>query len=325
MRKIIQRIKLARSTFEENEPDAAGHFGEEVVAETINSMLNRHSKLFKSMRVPNAHRKGKQEIDFILVTRSAIILIEVKNLGGQLEVQGRSDDWIQTSRNKQRVHQNPIRLLESKKESLRIFLKDNGLTYSPKDLKHLVVLTNLRANITGQIKSNPAVVTLPELQSRLRPFINPPRQSFFRRKSTKPPLLEYDQLICQLERLPTWDEVSLYGGKRIKGDVCMDRSSHLPSRLNYRKLNLWVPRSYFMGFLVPPFFIAKKRQSFKVRVFKHKNPDKSLFIRSSGSNEFIEIPWVHVENIIYGWRDQSYFHKKNAKESERNQLKSRTN
>lgn len=92
------------------------------------------------------HGEWKAQIDFIVITRKFILVVEVKNYYGNIHVTEQGDFIRNVMKGKKVVFQegfySPIRQIERQTEVLRTLLKEQGIIGDKTPIKQVVVFTN---------------------------------------------------------------------------------------------------------------------------------------------------------------------------------------
>ncbi|WP_277586815.1 NERD domain-containing protein [Psychrobacillus antarcticus] len=92
------------------------------------------------------HGEWKAQIDFVVITRKFILVIEVKNYYGNIQVTEHGDFIRNVMKGKKVVFQegfySPIRQIERQTEVLRTLLMENGIIGNKTPIKQVVVFTN---------------------------------------------------------------------------------------------------------------------------------------------------------------------------------------
>lgn len=92
------------------------------------------------------HGEWKAQIDFIVITRKFILVVEVKNYYGNIHVTEQGDFIRNVMKGKKVVFQegfySPIRQIERQTEVLRTLLKEHGVIGDKTPIKQVVVFTN---------------------------------------------------------------------------------------------------------------------------------------------------------------------------------------
>ena len=92
------------------------------------------------------HGEWKAQIDFVVVTRKFLLVIEVKNYYGNIHITEHGDFIRNVMKGKRLVFQegfySPIRQIERQTEVLRTLLMENGIIGNKTPIKQVVVFTN---------------------------------------------------------------------------------------------------------------------------------------------------------------------------------------
>lgn len=122
-----------------------GLYGEKSVQfELMNAFIPIHVLHDLHLR----HDEWKAQIDFVVITRKFILVIEVKNYYGNIHVTDQGDFIRNVMKGKKVVFQegfySPIRQIERQTEVLRKLLQENGIVGNKTPIKQVVVFTNNR-------------------------------------------------------------------------------------------------------------------------------------------------------------------------------------
>ncbi|MGE0174973.1 MAG: nuclease-related domain-containing protein [Oligoflexales bacterium] len=300
-------INKAQKKFLAEESDQAGELGERLAYECLQGVLKdcgRGARLFNSVRVPKPNGSGKYEIDIILVSRAAVLVIEVKHWGGALEKH--ADGWTQTRGQGKKTFQDPIGLNQEKTNALGRWLEQRDNLVSSSAIHSMVVLTNPQVELGARLQKETSVLPLSTLADVARFKCALPKRKFFQKKRKE--VFDFNAVIASLELLPTWDRVRFHGGKLCYGDLDRIVLSHLqPSTLvrkSVQSAKVVMSRRVFPGiFLKPKLRIkdwAGKKKSYPL------DPDAKMIFQLAGQAQKEEIPFVHVEALDLGWKDFPY-------------------
>lgn len=240
----------------EDKKYVAGEYGEEFTKSLIthrNFGTSRNCHCFKDKRIPILNGNGKREIDFIVVTQRKIHIIEVKNWAGQLY--GKPDDKIWhfcSAGGEQRTVQNIVLDNEIKSKVFLSFFNHLGYDITADDIDHRVFFIDtrrkdgsIRLRMDKELELCPHVVTSDKLkhyleveqadnthdyealQSLLLEFIELLIKFVVEEEISIPVRTDnsyvgkekHSELIADINKLPTWDQVIYYGGKTIRGDL----------------------------------------------------------------------------------------------------------
>ena len=220
-----------RNPFQASAVDIAGDLGESLVFDAIERFFKkvpRPARIFKEVRIPNP-AGGRYEIDLIVVSPHAIIALEVKHWSGAVSEKN-ADTWLQSKPHvgTEIEHKNPIKLLQTKCDALKIYLKKNSIhNFQDMPIHSFVIFTNPRASFDINIRRSSFVTIKPRIMHDLLPLLRPEGGRFekmLRRlfRQPEPDVVEIFSIaaiIEALEHLPTWDELILHGGKKLRGDI----------------------------------------------------------------------------------------------------------
>lgn len=120
-----------------------GLYGEKSVQfELMNAFMPIH--VLHDLRLQ--HGEWKAQIDFVVVTRKFLLVIEVKNYYGNIQVTENGDFIRNVMKGKKVVFQegfySPIRQVERQTEVLRTLLMEKGIIGNKTPIKQVVVFTN---------------------------------------------------------------------------------------------------------------------------------------------------------------------------------------
>ena len=297
-----QLIKESSQHFNESDRDRAGRHGEEQVGSCIKKfqgLTARGIYSFHALRVPQSQSKGKYEIDYLVVSSQGVLLIEVKNLGGFIQQDKASGDWLQKkSSGKSIVHKNPLSLLDLKKKSVQKFLENKGFAYAPEHFEAVLINTNKNLVLSKELAKDRRLVSNETLIHYLNSLVRKKRFLFF---PEPPRLINFKGALKALQDLPTWDEVRLNGGSVVRGDIIK-----MASKLNFRpsssSLFLFMPRSKIWGWFVPPTAVVHRKQNkLAVRCVHISKPMDHIHLRPAGKNGTELIKVCHIKSIHFGY------------------------
>jgi hypothetical protein len=227
-------------------PDVAGgRDGELMLKHLVTAAFQfKDASLLAGRRIPSKRQHRRREIDLIVCTRERIHLIEIKNWSGVLDVKG--GVWRQTRRNGEIVeHPDLMRENWLRRDAVVEYLHDRGLAlpdaFVGNHILSQIIFMNPRLAITPEIESLPEVISRRELDNFLgnQPYQRNITERLFASvidlclarqatsagvRSDRPannqiPTDQYRQIVALLAETSTWDQMHLYGGKVITGDV----------------------------------------------------------------------------------------------------------
>jgi hypothetical protein len=227
---------------------AGGRDGELLLKQLVGSSFEfKDARLLTGRRIPSKRQGRRREIDLIVCTPKMIHLIEVKHWSGRLDV--RHGSWHQTRRGGDVVeHGNLIETNQLKLEAVLEYLGDRGLDLDDRILRgHLapkIIFTNPNLQLEPAIEARPDVISRRELDDYLgrQPQKKSRAESMFSsliefcldweskpgkggggtlgQATSKPiPSGQYKRIVAWLEEAGTWDQLQLYGGRAVAGDV----------------------------------------------------------------------------------------------------------
>lgn len=193
---------------------------------------HKGAHLFAGRRVPCPRRGMRREIDLIVLTRSLITLIEIKNWSGALEDHG--DYWLHVRRVGEAVrHPNLIADNRDKRDVFLGYLRKQGHPLEPDLVAQKIVFMNASLALSPSIRSHPDVVT----RDKLAAFLDAQQVPGLARRlfgsvvefclgseaarglTGTIPAERFAALVKCVGAIPTWDRLRLYGGRVLTGDV----------------------------------------------------------------------------------------------------------
>lgn len=221
----------------------------------LRSMVSNHlswksASIFHSKRVPTdfrSPRRGRYEIDLIVLSHKQISAIEIKNWSGSVRISGSS--WIQERRNGEEViHDDPLQKNQKKLESLCAFLEAKNIRV-PKTRVSRVILWNRNVSVPSAVARRDEIVMHHELER----FLSHQKASGFGERFLMSvlelcleqeasqiaadgffsaiPTLDYDAAVRAVSQLETFDKLELFGGRVISGDLLELRGNGPPIKL----------------------------------------------------------------------------------------------
>ncbi len=165
--------------------------------------------VYLERRVPNPDRShGAGEVDVIAVTERAVLVIEVKNWAGPVDLV--DGDLVQA---RQTARGNAAKPVIAKIQEKADHLKRCSISHDQQELLEvfpLVVFANANVEPSDDVMAHPNVCRLSDLKACLTTKLAA------REVQNDVELLRQERL---LERLPTWDTVTFDGGDRRTGDA----------------------------------------------------------------------------------------------------------
>ncbi|NIY98384.1 NERD domain-containing protein, partial [Salipiger sp. HF18] len=217
----------------------AGRDAELALRSMVSSHLSwKSASIFHSKRVPansRSPRRGRYEVDLIVLSQKQISAIEIKNWSGSVRILGSS--WIQERRNgKEVIHDDPLDKNQKKLESLCAFLEAKNIRV-PKARISRVILWNRNVSIPSAVARRDEIVMHHELER----FLSHQKASGFGERFLMSvlelcleqeasqiaadgffsaiPVRDYDAATRAISQLESFDKLELYGGKVLSGDL----------------------------------------------------------------------------------------------------------
>ena len=162
-----------------------------------------------AIRIPDPDRpRGSGEVDVIAITDRAVILLEVKNWGGDVLLQ--NNDLVQ-----QRLldkGEPPKPVIEKLRAKVRM-LQRCSLSIDQIEMLEvlpIVVLANPKGNLSEEVLAHPEVSTVADLPAKIEALLAA------REPASEEEIARQDAL---LRRFGTWDVLTFDGGQRHTGDL----------------------------------------------------------------------------------------------------------
>jgi|GEM_PF-3683450 len=151
----------------ESAPVASGTRGELKVQASL-AKLPADYILFDTVRLPHAQsRTGERELDFVVIGKRRVFVIEVKNNAGRITPKGLWDrEWpVKTLRGAGRSMRNPLRQVYGQRKTLEARLAEHGIHLK---VQPIVMLSNpdCAFRYDGEV-SIPIIVSGPALRETL--------------------------------------------------------------------------------------------------------------------------------------------------------------
>ncbi|MEW6737315.1 MAG: nuclease-related domain-containing protein, partial [Acidobacteriota bacterium] len=156
--------QLVKTPYFYEEPTvSAGRQAEAWLQSLIEKHINyKGAQLFAGKRVSSSKRRGKREIDLIIVTPTKLYIIEVKNWSGQLFVHG--GDWVHIKRDgRQKPYHNLVEYNNEKRTILLEYLSEQGIKLASEQISQKVIFPNRKLQVDNLIHDNPEVITADKL------------------------------------------------------------------------------------------------------------------------------------------------------------------
>ena len=314
LKKRIAWVRVAQTEHKIDLARQAGEEGELLVKLLMDKVLDGLGKVVKvwhALRVPNSNGRGKFEIDVVALLPDRLLIIEVKHWGGEIKQTARG--WSQHPRSGDvRQFDDPLALMATKKQALQTYLAMNGCDSNNLPVEVALVFS------TGTLlplSSSTAAFSFEQFVDFVCAIVAPYRRGIWQKawdkltKKAPPRLSAPSKVVLSLDRLPTWDALTLNGGGSVKGDIdgsFRTRGGGSIDRLETAALIFWTPRQTWLALLRIVIVWHRPRNRFGWR-WTLLDPDQEIGIRFAGQPQMSRIPVSTIRAVSYGWRDQSYF------------------
>ncbi|KAJ8633861.1 hypothetical protein MRB53_027197 [Persea americana] len=179
-------------------------------------------KAYVGLRIPDADSNSRQNIDMVLVTKGAVMVVSVWNLTGSVDIDS-DGSWVTTGEKRHKKEKHPSLVDETKRRAaiLESYLEQRGVTLPEGYLIGRVVLPNPNCRVTYAIDSLPEVISF-DKWSELKPepkagFSNWFKDAFRGGKSDTQEAM-HQKLHFSLSTAPMWDRLELKGDRNILGE-----------------------------------------------------------------------------------------------------------
>ncbi len=294
---------------------AFGERAELILKDELLTWLKQRSKDFKfyhAIRVPKANVRGKMELDFVLLTKKALIAIEVKYWSGQVTVT-KEGSWLQSSRDKVLLHDDAIALNQDKLNALNNYMIHNGIILDTKKCLNWVVWVN-DITLDPKIARHPSSVLRENIEQKLEAIL--PRDHLLKKSlrsiipASKDKHFPFEDMAEQLDQLPTWDSVVLKDGSVLKGDIeafsvklgsgaTLDRN-HLTSMHSMK-------RKRFLGMFGTKQGFEVESHHGQKRFVEIENQRQIISVKLAGRKRIVDVPLNSIDYIDLGWKDHSFY------------------
>ena len=201
----------------EDGASAAGRAAEERITDVAGELEGRWS-CFPGIRLP-APGGGRREVDLLVATMRGFFAVEIKNWSGRVTIDARTGHWMQTRANGSVVdHGDPVAATRTKARLVKDVLERAGVRLA-RPVEARVVLVHARCRPSQAILAMDEVM----LEEEWWAHVDAIRPTWLGRLvdrvwGTVCSPRELETALAVLARLPTWDTVTLHGGRTLTGD-----------------------------------------------------------------------------------------------------------
>ncbi|KAL3701941.1 hypothetical protein R1sor_019963 [Riccia sorocarpa] len=209
-------------TLEETDSDRAGRLAELKVADVFQSVPG--VQVYSCLRIPDTGRRGRREIDIVLLLKRELYVLEVKNWSGEIRVQP-DGSWCQIRRNGSiQTHPNIVEETKYRASLLESYITRRGVKLPQDFVQSKVVLMNEECRPEQAIMMQREVLLSDQWQNFLdrnsskgftgwlKKLVKPNTKTEGLNEATR------KQLQFILSTAPTWDRLVLVGGSTFTGD-----------------------------------------------------------------------------------------------------------
>jgi|GEM_PF-5448740 hypothetical protein len=308
LRTPLSLIKRSQELFLPDSRDQAGTLGEKLALAEVERVIDNLSgmaRVYRSIRIPKSQHLGKFEIDLLVVTEEAVLVLEVKHWSGRLRC--KRGQWEQERNGERKPLQDPLILNQEKRQAIDQWLATRGIKVPSQLWFAGLVLTHPHVRLETDLSNHPHVWLLSQVRSEIMKLCAPPKRVWWhlRSKGSVP----VQDLVEALDLLPTWDRLRLHGGRVVRGDleafvIRIKPTGHI-LRAAVASAHILMPRSRFLGLFFAPSILIKDWDG-RTRLDR-VDAESFLRLRLAGTKDILEVPLLHVRSLTLGWKDESYY------------------
>ncbi|MUK89680.1 NERD domain-containing protein [Ornithinibacillus sp. L9] len=164
---LKKTVRNSNLLLEEYASYLAGYRGEKATDYTLSIYPHKNSWIYQDLRLNNG--PFHFQIDTLIVTAKLIIILEIKNLRGELEYDSRTQQLIQKYGNVKKRHKSPILQAEAQKMNLIKWLNDRG--FPPIPIETIAVISN-PSSILVNVQDDPSIFNKLINLENLPPILN---------------------------------------------------------------------------------------------------------------------------------------------------------
>lgn len=303
----IRTTGLNRRRFEPRGAETAGDAAEDAVFEQLERIVAARGKsdtwrIWSGVRIRD---KGwRSEIDLVISTDDRLILLELKNWSGQLDMNGKKLVQIRRHHGGIIEHGDLMKVMRQREAAVRAWLKKHRCAVPP--IERCVIFYNPRLQMTPAVFEyfGREVSSASEWVSQ---FARDAKKDAHTRAL---PDEAREKLHRTIEQLPTWDTATLYGGRMIRGDIRSGEASvtlkdgvalRLHNRRKIAAMDVNVVRGYVRALFGEPRVLTVVLHLRDGRTVNAQVPvDTHMRIHAAGQRAVESMPLRHLTHIRFG-------------------------
>ncbi|RPG76800.1 MAG: S1 RNA-binding domain-containing protein [Euryarchaeota archaeon TMED141] len=247
-----------------------------------------------AIRIPDPDRpRGSGEVDVIAITDRAVILLEVKNWGGDVLLQ--NNDLVQ-----QRLldkGEPPKPVIEKLRAKVRM-LQRCSLSIDRVEMLEvlpIVVLANPKGNLSDEVLAHPEVSTVADLPAKIEALLAT------REPASDEEIIRQDAL---LRRFGTWDVLTFDGGQRHTGDLTDEDLPEGWARADHSSVEIAVEGGFFSTLFRGPRLSVTFHCRDGSKVTENMSPGPTVRHTQPWDDSGIDgkgtYPIEHVRKVLFG-------------------------
>jgi len=269
---------------------------EERIFQAVKSHSLEYSTL-ENIRIPDpSTKRGKKEVDVVLVTKSAIVLIEVKNWKGKIETyedENGETDIYQADRSPKPV----LSLIRRKCEVLKRMAASRFSDFAG-EVFPLVVLANKGGEPNQKINSMTSVCSLHGKPNRSGKELHKAINSLL--EGLEPAENNHiERMVQMLKSFGTWDSIHFEGGGKEVGDF-----SRIPQewdRFDVESVDIEVIGGRLMTLIRGPKISVTKNKRDGSHDSTTYEEGHEIGLYKAGDNEPTSIPLENLSRVEFGY------------------------
>jgi hypothetical protein len=184
LRTPLSLIKRSQELFLPDSRDQAGTLGEKLALAEVERVIDNLSgmaRVYRSIRIPKSQHLGKFEIDLLVVTEEAVLVLEVKHWSGRLRC--KRGQWEQERNGERKPLQDPLILNQEKRQAIDQWLATRGIKVPSQLWFAGLVLTHPHVRLETDLSNHPHVWLLSQVRSEIMKLCAPPKRVWWHLRS----------------------------------------------------------------------------------------------------------------------------------------------